>query len=309
LDSFTAQNVEWEAQLLAHLQEGLLRLDKRGKLVPGVAKSWTIEPDQIRFTLRRDARWQNGEPVTAHDFVFAWRRLVDPATASPFAGYADPIKHASSVVAGELPAESLGVRAESDHLLIVDLEQPSPWFLKTAATSILYPLNEEFVNRSGVKFGSSPETHLSNGTFLLETWDRAKRIQLSRNPYYWQSDGSKLELILYDYFTNDGRSQLNLFLSGEIAAVTLTPDTITEALELGRKFRSAPIGNISRINFSYREGRPGNVESLRRAINYAIDEILTRISTMQGTKVAYSAFHSFSTIGAKMSQMSFQILR
>jgi oligopeptide transport system substrate-binding protein len=95
LNSLTAESVSYTAQLMVHVQEGLMRYDRRGRLVGGVAERWSVDAQTMRFWLRSDARWQNGEPVTAADFVFAWQQLVTPATGAPSANLASPIKNAA----------------------------------------------------------------------------------------------------------------------------------------------------------------------------------------------------------------------
>jgi len=110
--------------------EGLLRYDRQGNLIPGVAERWDIRPSGATFWLRQDSVWSDGKPVTAHDFVFAWRKAVDPATASQYAFIMYPVKNGEAINRGDLPIESLGVRAVSDDVLEVELENPIAYFDK-----------------------------------------------------------------------------------------------------------------------------------------------------------------------------------
>ena len=108
--------------LLGHVQEGLLRYDRRGGLAPGVAESWSSGQRSLKFELRSDARWSDGSSVTAHDFVAAWQLINDPTEAAPFAAIMYPLKNAEAIQKGDLPVAELGVRAEDDHTLLVELE-------------------------------------------------------------------------------------------------------------------------------------------------------------------------------------------
>ena len=110
--------------VLGHTTEGLVRYDQRGRLVPGVAERWDIGERQMTFDLRKDARWHNGDPVVAADFVYAWRLLIDPANAAPYAAVMYPIKNAERIQKGELPVEQLGIRADGDHRLVIEPVQP-----------------------------------------------------------------------------------------------------------------------------------------------------------------------------------------
>ncbi|MFT6518837.1 MAG: oligopeptide transport system substrate-binding protein, partial [Candidatus Azotimanducaceae bacterium] len=135
LNSLTAESVSYTAQLMVHVQEGLMRYDRRRHLVGGVAERWSVDADTMRFWLRQDAHWQNGEPVTAADFVFAWQQLVTPATGAPSATLASPIKNAAKILRGEAPASSLGVTATGPLELLVELEHPCAWCLKLMTNS------------------------------------------------------------------------------------------------------------------------------------------------------------------------------
>jgi oligopeptide transport system substrate-binding protein len=301
LNTLTAESVSYTAQLMVLLQEGLLRYDSRRRLVGGVAERWEMDSKEIRFWLRKDARWQNGEPVTAADFVFAWQQLLRPGTASPSANLASPILNASEILKGELPVESLGVSAPATDQFVVQLAHPCGWCLKLMTNSIFYPINPSFYNRVGEKYGTSAEAHLANGRFKISHWQRGKQIQLVRQPFYWDKLEAGLEQINFNYIGSDSATQLNLYRSGDVALAILDRDAIRSALESNLRLRTFPTGHLFHLQFSHRKEMKSANINLRKAISYAIDkdEIVNRVVASPGTRVADSMFHDWLTIGGE----------
>lgn len=299
LNSLTAESVSYTAQLMVHVQEGLMRYDHRRKLTGGVAERWRETPAELRFWLRSDATWQNGDPVKAGDFVYAWQQLVSPDTASPSANLASPIKNASRILKGELPISDLGVVAINDKELLVILEHPCAWCLKLMTNSIFYPVNQGFYERRGETYGTSSASHLSNGAFSIKQWQRGKYIHLTRNNKYWGSERVFLNNIRFDYIGSDAKTILNLFRAGEIAVANLDRDTIPEALEAGYRLRTYPSGHLFNIQFSHVAGMLSANENLRKAISLVIDkeELVNRVVASPGTRIADSMFHDWLTIG------------
>ena len=288
LDSMAAPTVEFTAEVLAHIQEGLMRLDSRRRVVGGVAESWEMTPKKIRFHLRKDARWQNGEPVTAADFVYAWRTLVMPETGSQSANLASPIVNALAILRGEKPAESLGVRAVSPLELEIDLAHPCNWCLKLMTTSAFYPVNQKFHEGTGEAFGTSASTHLSNGAFLLEDWQRGKQFTLARNPGYWANERIHLNKIHYDFINSDAKTSLNLYRSKELAVIRLNRDTLNEGTKLGQRIHTGPTGYLMHLQFSHKPGMMSANENLRKAIALVIDkdDLVNRVLAIPGTRVS-----------------------
>ena len=156
--------------ILGHVMEGLLRYDENNRLVPGVAERWEIRPDGATFWLRENARWSDGQPVTAHDFVFAWQTVVDPATASEYAFIMYPVKNAEAINTGKMPREKLGVRAVSDRQLEVQFEQPVAFFDKLVAFGIYDPVREDFY-RNRETSGMAPTPKISCTTVRSRSHD------------------------------------------------------------------------------------------------------------------------------------------
>ena len=157
--------------VIRDLFEGLLSQDANGGLVPGVATHFEASAGNTIYTfaLRKDARWSNGDPVTAHDFVYAWRRAADPATASPYGWYLEltRIVNAADILAGEKEPAALGVRAVDDHTLEVTLDTPVPYFPAMTTYATLFPAHEATIEAHGAKW-TAPENIVSNGAYVLE---------------------------------------------------------------------------------------------------------------------------------------------
>ena len=299
LNTLTAESVSYTAQVLAHTNEGLLRYDGKRRLTGGVAQRWEVAADQLTFWLREDATWENGAPVTAQDFVFAWQKLVDPATAAPSANLAAPIKHASAILAGKANPQTLGVSALSASILSVELAHPCAWCLKLMTNSIFYPISQTFYEAAGDEFGTRPETHLANGAFKIKAWQRGKRIDLTRNVQYWRQDEVELDAITFDYIGADPRTQLNLFRNDELAVASLDRDTLKAAMNDRLRVKTFPTGHLFHIQFSHAAGMQSANQSLRSAISLVIDkdELVNKVVASPGTRVADSMFHDWLTIG------------
>ena len=299
LNTLTAESVSYTAQVLAHTNEGLLRYDGKRRLTGGVAQRWEVAADHLTFWLREDAAWEDGTPVTAQDFVFAWQKLVDPNTAAPSANLAAPIKHASAILAGNADPKALGVSALSATILRVDLAHPCAWCLKLMTNSIFYPINQAFYEAAGDQFGTGPKTHLANGAFKITDWQRGKRLELIQNTHYWRHDAVALTAITFDHISADPRTQLNLFRAGELAIARLDRDTLKAAMDDRLRVKSFPTGHLFHIQFSHVDGMLSANQSLRTAISLVIDkdELVNKVVASPGTRVADSMFHDWLTIG------------
>ncbi|MEB3100648.1 peptide ABC transporter substrate-binding protein [Ferviditalea candida] len=175
--------------------EGLTRLDKEGKPVPAVAKSWDISGDQVTYTfhLRDDVKWSNDQPVTAQDFEFAWKRVLNPEIASPNASQLYYLKGAEDYNAGKTAdPDSIGVKAADDHTLIVTLAAPTPYFISLTSSVAYMPLNKKSVE-SGGEWASDAGTIVTNGPFLLAEWKHNDSIVLKKNPKYFEASKVKMQ--------------------------------------------------------------------------------------------------------------------
>ena len=188
--SFDPQKTEGvpESSVAYQLLEGLVTSDSEGKLQPGVAESWENTPDFKTWTfhLRKDAKWSNGDPVTAHDFVFAWRRLVDPATAAPYASYLSylQVENAQDIIDGKKKPAELGVEAKDDYTFVVHATNPVPYAVSLTTHQSLLPLPQKVVEKLGDAWVKK-ENYVGNGAYKLANHIINEKIEFERNPLYW----------------------------------------------------------------------------------------------------------------------------
>lgn len=281
--------------VIGHVNEGLLRYDRRGQLAPGVAESWRVTADSMTFRLREDARWSDGSPVTARDFVFAWRRVNDPRVASPYAAIMYPIANAEKVQKGELPLTALGVEATGDRELLVRLESPCGYCLALMVHGAFYPINERFFRAQGEMYGAEAGNLLYNGPFELSEWVHGARLSMTKNPQYWNRDSIQLNRIDVGYITEDNRTRLNLFRDNRIALARLGAETVRDALEQGLRLRTFVSGGMAFLRFNMREGHVTARRDVRRAIRLVFDpdEFVNKVIAIPGYRAAYTFFPSW----------------
>ena len=188
----------WEDRVLGEMLIGLTQSDAAGNPIPGMATSWETSPDGKVWTFHlRRALWSDGVPVTANDFVFSLRRLMDPSTASEYAYLLFFIKNAEAVNGGKLPLTALGVRAIDDHTLEITLTHPAPYLLELTKHQTMYPVPEHMVEKWGSHW-TDPEHYVANGPYKLVFWRLGDRIQLTRNPLYF--DAAKVCIDQIDFY-------------------------------------------------------------------------------------------------------------
>jgi len=184
LDPQTAKS-ETELMIVRNIFEGLLREDENGKIVCGVAKSYKKNGLTYTFNLKNDAFWSNEEPITAYDFLFAFKRAVTPKTQSPFSKRLWSIKNAKAILNGDKSVSELGVKAINAHTLEIELSKEDKNFLHTLTTSIAMPCQEKFFNAAAGKYGLENETTLSNGSYRMTKWGKEVfGIRLYKNKFY-----------------------------------------------------------------------------------------------------------------------------
>lgn len=205
--------------IMNNVNEGLFRLNQENVAEPALAEAEPeVSEDGLTYTFKlRDAKWSNGEAVTANDFVFAWQRAIDPATGSPYGPYmmAGTIKNAEAIAAGEMDKAELGVKAVDEKTLEVTLERATPYFMSLMAFGTFYPLNEAFVTEKGDAYASNSDNLLYNGPFMLTNWDGTGLTwSMEKNPEYWDAETVQLETINVDV-VKETSTAINLYTSGE----------------------------------------------------------------------------------------------
>lgn len=283
-------------QVLGHIMEGLTTYDKRGKLVPGVAERWEVSPTSAKFFLRKDAKWSDGKPVRAQDFVFAWRHVVNPKTASQYAFIMYSIENAEAINQGKMPIEKLGVQAPDDYSLEVKLAKPTPYFLGMTAFATFYPAREDIVKKFGEKYAAEWNTAVYNGPFKLTRWVHGASLRMEKNPNYWNREQIALNAIDAPYITDDQNTLFNLFKDNKIAyADGLSPDSIKNALKEKYRLKNYAEGVVFFHEFNHREGRATANKNLRLAMAHAFDnrELVNKVIGRPGYKPADSLFPEF----------------
>ncbi|MDA1074922.1 MAG: peptide ABC transporter substrate-binding protein [Proteobacteria bacterium] len=278
--------------VLGHIMEGLLTYDQHNRLAPGIAETWEIGEYRAVFNLRRSALWSDGKPVTAHDFVFAWRKTLDPEIASQYAFIMYPIKNAEAINKGEMPGTDLGVRAIDDYTLEVDLERPIAYFDKLVAFSTYLPMREDFFNSTSGKYAADADMMLFNGPFRLTTWVHGARLRFEKNQTYWRRDEVRLDAIDVPYITTDTNAPLNLFKDNKVAYTSLTAENLQNALERRWHLNRFQDGSVSFIEFNHRPDRLTNNIHLRKAMQMAQDssELVYKVTKLPGYLPGESLF-------------------
>ncbi|EMG6527579.1 MULTISPECIES: peptide ABC transporter substrate-binding protein [Providencia] len=206
-----------EAQVMRDLFEGLVNQDDHGKPIPGVAQRWDTADNRIwTFTLRSDAHWSNGDPVTAQDFVYSWQRLVSPGTTSPFAWFAAlaGINNAQDIIDGKLPVEQLGVEAVDTHTLKITLNKPVPYFPSLTANFSLFPVHQKTVEKFGndwIKAGNL----VGNGAFVLSDRVVNEKIVLVPNKKYWDHQNTVITKVTFVPINQESHAT-NRYLAGDL---------------------------------------------------------------------------------------------
>ncbi|MDA3846633.1 MAG: ABC transporter substrate-binding protein, partial [Vallitaleaceae bacterium] len=221
-------------QAAANVLEGLVMLGENDVVEPGVAESWDISADGLNYTfhLREDAVWSNGDPVTADDFVYAFQKLADPATGSQYNFMIETasIANGAAVMAGEAGVEELGITAVDAQTLEIQLEIAVPYFIKVMAFPSFYPLNQAFVEEQGDLFGTSPETTLYNGAFVLSKWEIGLTYEYAKNDTYWDADATTVDVVNFR-IVKDTNTAVNMYETGEIDRVGLDADNLPAYLD------------------------------------------------------------------------------
>ncbi|WP_239752641.1 peptide ABC transporter substrate-binding protein [Mammaliicoccus sp. J-M40] len=210
--------------------EGLYTLDKDDKAIPAVAKGEPkITNDGKKWTvkLRENAKWSNGDPVTANDFVYAWRKVVDPDTASEYAYILFDIKNAEEVNSGDKKPEELGVKAIDDHTLEFELTKSLPYYKELLSFGTFMPQNKKFVEKQGDKYGTTLKNTLYNGPFKMIEWKTDDKVTLEKNDEYWDKDKVKLDKVNYKV-VKEASTAVNLYETNKLDIVELPAEQVNK---------------------------------------------------------------------------------
>jgi ABC-type oligopeptide transport system substrate-binding subunit len=265
--------------------EGLTSESPSGEVIPGVASSWSVDASgrQYTFQLRSDARWSNGRPVRARDFIAAWQRALDPKEAAPDADDLRLISGASGIIAGKSPVSALGVEAVGERVLIVHLEEPAPYFPQLLSHSVTYPIYSDASARS-----HDPASWVSNGAYVLAAWSPGTQVELAKNPDYWNRAAVLIPRIDY-VVASDANTQFDRYRAGELDLTDNVPENIADRLRRERSTELITSPILITAYYGLNLSAPpcaGNLK-LRQALSMAIDRRRVVQSLAFGQAPAY----------------------
>jgi oligopeptide transport system substrate-binding protein len=204
------------APILYDIGVGLTTLDAQGRVIPGAAESWTISDDGLTytFTLRENLKWSDGSPLTAGDFAYSVRRVVDPATASRFASFFFPLENAREILAGRKDPAEVGVEITGERTLVYRLVAPTPSFLETLASNVASPVPRQVIEEHGRQW-TRPGVMLTSGPYRLTEWVPNSHLQLEKNPHFYDADSVAIPVVRY-YPSENQATGLRRYRAGEL---------------------------------------------------------------------------------------------
>lgn len=280
-------------EVIADYTDGLMQMDSEGNAVNAIAESYEVSEDGCTYTfkLREDAKWSNGTDVTAADFVFAWQRAVDPEVASEYSYMLSDIGqvvNAAEIIAGEKDKSELGVTAVDEHTLEVQLNVPVSYFLSLMYFPTFYPVNEEFFNSCGDTFGTSPETTLSNGAFILDDYEpAATAFHLTKNPDYYDADRVQLTGLGYQVI-QDSQTALMSYQNGDLDITLVNGDQV-EQVSADPEFESIGAGYLWYVTPNIAEVEALQNLNIRLALTNAINRVDVTNQLNDGSLPTYTA--------------------
>lgn len=279
-----------ENNILNDIEEGLVAWAADGTITPGIAESWETSDDGLTWTFHlRESKWSNGDALTAEDFVYSFRRAVDPATASDYAPILAPIVNVESAIAGEKKPEEIGVAATDPKTLTITLNSPTPYLLGLLAHNISFPVHKATVEKFGDQW-TRPGNAVTNGAFTISDWVPQSQVTLVKNPNYWDADSVKLDKIVY-YPTEDIEEELKRYRAGELDWTYEVPNTQIKWLRenMAEEFHNAPYLGTYYYVINLTKEPLGSNKALREALSLALDrETLVEKITGAGELPAYS---------------------
>lgn len=295
LDPANAEGLP-EMHVIRDIFEGLVIQDKDGNVIPGVATSWETSDNQtFVFKLRQDAKWSNGEPVTAHDFVYSLKRAVDPTFASANGWYLKltKIQNIAAIIEGEKPVESIGVRALDDYTLEYTLESKVPYFVAMTGHTSMMPVPKSVVEKHGNKW-VTPSNIVSNGAFTLDKWVINERIELKKNPEYWDSNDTVLESVTYIPFENQSAAIMR-YTAGGVDITSDVPTHLASKLQKEQPDAYTVVPLLCTYYYAFNTTKaPFNDARVRKAASYTMmRDIITDGITQVGNIPAYTFTHKY----------------
>ena len=269
------------SDMIGQINEGLYRVTTGSEVELGQAEDVNVSDDGLvyTFTLRDGLTWSNGDPVTAHDFVYSYQRLVDPNSGSVASTTVEIFKNAASIRNGDMELDELGVVALDDLTLEITLEYPAPYLPKLLTGSRFLPVSKAFVEEVGSSYATSSENLVSNGPFTLENWNGSNlEWNLVKNPNYWDADNVYLEDVLVQVVKETGTGA-DLFDAQQLDYAVLTDDFVQQYAG-SEFFYSVPKSTVGYLSYNTTREATGNA-NIRRALSQAFDKELYAESVIQ----------------------------
>ncbi len=276
--------------ILRVIMEGLVRLDDNSQVTPGsgMAENWDISEDGLTYTfhLKNDVKWSNGDPVTAQDFEFAWKRVLDPETAADYAYQMYYLKNGEAYNSGEATADDVGVKALDDKTLEVTLEAQTPYFLQLTAFGSYYPVNKKVVEASA-DWAADAATYVGNGPFKLTAWAHDSEVVVEKNENYWNKDAVKLDKISWA-MVNDDNTSYQLYLNNDLHVDAAPHELTYELIQKGEAVSTPILGNYY-YTFNT-EKEPFTNKYIRQAFAAAIDREAVVNQVLKGGQIPAYGF-------------------
>jgi oligopeptide transport system substrate-binding protein len=281
----------YEAHILRDLYEGLVVYDAKAQVVPGVAESWTVSDDGLTYTfkLRGNAKWSNGDPVTAGDFVFAFQRIMTPDTGAKYANILYPIKNAEAINKGEMEPVSIGAKALDDKTLEITLQSATPYFLELLTHQTGLPMHKASVEKYGSDF-VKPGNLVSNGAYVLAEFTPNDKVVVTKNPNFHDAANVQIDKVIF-YPTEDRGAALRRFQAGELHSNNDAPTEQVKFMKenLGDQFRVAPY--LGTYYYAVKADKaPFSNVKVRQALSMAIDREFLAEEIWGDTMVAGYSF-------------------
>ncbi|MED3326214.1 peptide ABC transporter substrate-binding protein [Bacillus thuringiensis] len=259
------------AHVMQNIFEGLYVLNDQDQPTPAIAKSFKRSEDGKKYTfdLRKDAKWSNGDNVTANDFMFAWKRAINPETASQYASMLFYVKNAKEINKGAMSLDELGVTVINDYKLEVELEQPIPYFLQLLALPIYLPQHESFLKEQGNNYALEPSNLIYNGPFVLEKWKHEQEFQLKKNDTYWDQKKVKLDEINF-HIVKDTMTAVNLYEAGDLDRVPINSQVV-DKYKGNKELHMSSDPGIAMLRFNEKNTALAN-KKVRQSISLALNK-------------------------------------
>ena len=276
-----------ESWVLENVFEGLMTFDEKGELVNGMAEDYKISEDGLTytFTIRDDAKWSNGDPVTAEDFEFTWKRALDPETAADYGTILYYIKGGEAFNTGEGTIDDVGVKALDEKTLEVTLEFPTAYFLELTAFYTYFPVNKSVVE-SNPDWAKDPETHISNGPFKLVKWEHNAKIILEKNDLYYNAKKIKLDGIDLDII-EDQNTAWQKYEGGEYDILVDIPTSVVNQLQNDGSKELSIGAQVGTYYYNINpDVKPLGNKKVRKALSMALDRETIVKDITQGGQIA-----------------------